>query len=132
MLDYISTINYHVFMVQSDRVIMTGFLKNSIPLLALLLGLFLSGADGPAMPKIAEDYYWSAKIKYHNGEFREAVEDYDKAAALAPGVAKIFGSRAAAKRKLGDKAGALADARTAARLGDKDAQRILRMLGYDW
>jgi Flp pilus assembly protein TadD len=102
------------------------------PFLFLLLAIFLSGADGPSMPKSAEDYYWNGKNKYHNGQYREAIEDYNKAAELAPDVAKIFGSRAAAKRKLGDRDGAIADAQKAARLGDQDAQRILRILGYDW
>ncbi|MBM3162244.1 MAG: hypothetical protein FJZ79_02740 [Chlorobi bacterium] len=111
---------------------MTGRRKNRLKLFALPLTLLLCGAADPEKAKTAEDYYWSAKNKYHNGEFMEAVEDYDKAAELAPGVAKIYGSRAAAKRKLGDREGALSDARTAARLGDRDAQRILRTLGYDW
>jgi len=60
------------------------------------------------------------------------LNEYNKAIELTPNIAKIFGSRGAAKRKLGDKKGAIADARTAARLGDKDAQRILRILGYGW
>lgn len=111
---------------------MTGLIRNRLPLISILFVLLLSGADNAPENGTAEDYYWSGKEKYNNGDFREAIEDYDRAASLSPGTAKIFGSRAAAKRKLGDKDGALADARTAARLGDKDAQRILRMLGYDW
>jgi len=106
--------------------------RTRIPVIVLLLSVLLSAADGAGGPKTAEDYYWSGKDKYHSGDFPGAIEDYDKAAALAPSTAKIFGSRAAAKRKIGDRDGAIADARTAARLGDKDAQRILRMLGYDW
>ncbi len=80
----------------------------------------------------ADDYYWNGKEKYHNGDYAGAVADYDKAAKLAPDTARIFGSRGAAKRKLGDKEGALSDAKKAARLGDKDARRILNLLGYDW
>ncbi|MEE9904751.1 tetratricopeptide repeat protein [Chlorobium sp.] len=111
---------------------MKGFIRNRIHLIAVLIVFLLSGADGPNDSGAADCYYRSGKAKYHNGKFREAIEDYDRAAALSPGTAKIFGSRAAAKRKLGDRQGALDDARTAASLGDKDSQRILRMLGYDW
>ncbi len=93
-----------------------GHRKSLTTLTALLLISVLSGADLDNKQKTAEDYYWSGKGKYHNGDFQGAIEDYDKASELAPDVAKIFGSRAAAKRKL----------------GDKDARRILRMLGYDW
>lgn len=111
---------------------MTDHIKTRIPVIVLLLSLLLSAADGDGGAKTAEDYYWSGKDKYHSGDYQGAIEDYDKAAELAPGVAKIFGSRAAAKRKIGDREGALNDARKAARLGDKDARRILRILGYDW
>ena len=103
-----------------------------IPVIILLLSFLLSAADGAGGPKTSEDYYWSGKDKYHSGDYQGAIEDYNNAAELAPGVAKIFGSRAAAQRQIGDREGALNDARTSARLGDKDAQRILRMLGYDW
>ncbi len=106
--------------------------KSRTTLTALLFIIVLSGAGLDNGQKTAEDYYWSGKGKYHHGDFRGAIEDYDKASELAPDAAKIFGSRAAAKRKLGDKDGAISDARKEARLGDKDAQRILRMLGYDW
>jgi hypothetical protein len=35
------------------------------------------------------------------------------------------------KNKINDREGAIADTRTGARLGDKNTQRILRMLDYD-
>jgi tetratricopeptide (TPR) repeat protein len=96
-----------------------------------VLTVVLAGADTPE-PLTAEYYYNCGKSKYHFKDYLGAIEDYNKAAELAPEVAKIFGSRAAAKRKLGDKKGAIADAQKAARLGDKEAQRILRFFGYDW
>ncbi|NTU97933.1 MAG: tetratricopeptide repeat protein [Chlorobiaceae bacterium] len=99
---------------------------------AIVLSVFLCGARPQAVRMTADDYYWRGKEKYHNGDFAGAVQEYDKAAKLAPDVARIFGSRGAAKRKLGDKEGALEDARKAARLGDRDAQRILGILGYSW
>ena len=99
---------------------------------AVGIAVFLCGAKPPVPKMTADDYYWSGKGKYHNGDYAGAVADYDKAAKLAPDTARIFGSRGAAKRKLGDKEGALADAKKAARLGDKDARRILDLLGYDW
>lgn len=99
--------------------------------LMLSLVFFMAGADNVG-PLTAEDYYKSGKIKYHKDDYSGAIEDYNKAAELAPDVAKIFGSRGAAKRKLGDREGAIADAQKAARLGDKDAQRILRMLDLGW
>lgn len=103
-----------------------------IPIVTALTSLLLCGANGENMSKAAEKYYWSGKENYRNGKYQEAINDYDKAAIFSPKTAKIFGSRAAAKRKLGDKDGALADARKAAQLGDKDAQRILRLLGKEW
>ncbi|NTV98502.1 MAG: tetratricopeptide repeat protein [Chlorobiaceae bacterium] len=99
---------------------------------AVVLSVFLCGAKPHAVKMSADDYYWRGKDKYHNGDYAGAVEDYDKAARLAPDVARIFGSRGAAKRKLGDKQGAIEDAKKAARLGDKDARRILGILGYSW
>ncbi|NTW70169.1 MAG: hypothetical protein HGB23_10035 [Chlorobiaceae bacterium] len=97
----------------------------------LLLMLFLTGAETIG-PPTAEEYYLSGKEKSHCKDYTGAIEDYNRAAELAPDVAKIFGSRAAAKRKLGDKPGAIEDAKQAARLGDRQAQRILRFLGYEW
>lgn len=108
-------------------------MSRSVCLIAALLLLMvnLTGAE-QAKPLSAEDHYNCGKAKYHDKDYSGAIEDYNKAAELAPDVAKIFGSRAAAKRKLGDKKGAIADAQQAARLGDKKAQQILRFLGYDW
>jgi hypothetical protein len=75
---------------------MKGFIRNRIPLIAMLFVFLLSGADDAHDIEDAEYYCRSGKEKYHNSKFREAVEDYDRAAAFSPGTAKIFGSRAAA------------------------------------
>ncbi|WP_076790998.1 tetratricopeptide repeat protein [Chlorobium sp. KB01] len=98
----------------------------------LLLTLLLTAAVPAAGPLTAEEYYLSGKAKYHLKDYTGAIEDYNRAAELAPDIAKIFGSRGAAKRKLGDKRAAIADAQQAARLGDRQARRILRFPGYEW
>ncbi|HEX7413225.1 MAG TPA: OmpA family protein, partial [Bacteroidia bacterium] len=72
--------------------------------------------------KTAEDYYNRGNAKHEVGDFRGAIEDYNKAIELNPKYADAFYARGMAKGMLDDKEGACLDYRKAFELGDPYAK----------
>lgn len=64
--------------------------------------------------------------------FNEAVEKYDRAIKLNPKYAEAYYRRAAAYDALEKQTLGLADKKTAAGLGNKEAQDFLRSKGISW
>lgn len=82
-------------------------------------------------PKYAEAYFARGNAYMDLEDYRQAVRDYDKAIELDPDAAH-YHNRGLAYHKLGNDLQAIEDYKTAARLGDKDAQDILKRNDIDW
>jgi serine protease Do len=81
----------------------------------------------------ADDWFLSAGEKYKKSDFRGAIADFDQALRIQPDYAAAYYNRGIARSALGDKQGAIADLKTAARLFQQqgrpaDAQRILELI----
>lgn len=89
-----------------------------------------------AFSKYAEGVYYNRGQVYGQlGEFRKAIEDFSRAIELNPKNANAYYNRAVMYRKVGDKKKALEaleDTKTAARLGDKQAQELLKSSKIKW
>ena len=69
----------------------------------------------------ANEYFNNAIEKITNQDYYGAIADYTKAIEIDPDFDYAYGSRANAKRALGDSNGYCADMKEAARLGNDDA-----------
>ena len=61
-------------------------------------------------------YYQRGQIHYGLGQLQQAIDDYDRAIALAPDAPYIYRARASARAGKGDAAGAAEDRETALNL----------------
>ena len=78
-------------------------MKKSILVLFILLIPVL------AIAQTAEDYFDKGVAKYEQGDYRGAIQDYNKAIELDPNDHMTYGVRVLAKSKLGDYRGAIED-----------------------
>ena len=83
-------------------------------------------------PRFAHAYA-NRGIAYRKlGNPQKAIEDYDKAIEIYPRYAAAYANRGVAYKSLGNQMQALEDMKTAAKLGDMNAQSLLRNNGIDW
>ena len=81
----------------------------------------------------SDDAYSVRGLAYlKKGNYRMAIVDSNKALAINPMAAKAFACRGIAHIHLGDEEQAAKDLLTAARLGDKSVQELLKSVGIDW
>lgn len=69
---------------------------------------------------------------YCQEKYQKALNDFDKAISINKQNASAFASRGTVYEKLSKPDLALADFKTAARLGDKETQDFLRSKGVTW
>ena len=91
-------------------------MKKSILLLFILLIPFL------ALAQTAEEYFNKGTTKAEKGDYRGAIQDYNKAIELKPNYTKAYNNRGYAKHDLGDQRGALQDFNKAIELNPNDAR----------
>ncbi|MGO9136709.1 MAG: tetratricopeptide repeat protein [Syntrophales bacterium] len=82
--------------------------------------------------KYAEAYYNRGIVYGRLGNYKQAIGDFDKAIGFNPKYAEAYYNRAASHYSLGNQRQAFEDLKTAARLGDEDAQNFLRTQGINW
>ncbi|MBN1665130.1 MAG: tetratricopeptide repeat protein [Deltaproteobacteria bacterium] len=83
-------------------------------------------------PQSPDAYFYRGAAYYILVNFKQAIADYSKAIELNPDDARIYAVRGSAYNELGNDKQALEDMKAAARLGLKEAQRILIAEGVDW
>ena len=67
-------------------------------------------------PRDSDAYFWRARAKGDQNDYRGAIADYDVRIAINPKSDGAYMNRAVNKYKLGDKSGSLQDFRSAARI----------------
>lgn len=88
----------------------------------LTISLILLAWCNQSWPKTAVDLYNAGMIKYDAGNYKKAIEDFDKAIELDPKNAEIYNERAAAKHGLKDYSWAIADYSTSIELEPTNAR----------
>ncbi len=83
-------------------------------------------------PKKIEPYINRGNVYSRLGNYRQAIGDYDKAIETNPKYAEAYFIRGHAYWQLGNKQQAIEDVKAAARLGQKDAQNLLKSQGVGW
>ncbi|MGA3208572.1 MAG: tetratricopeptide repeat protein [Syntrophales bacterium] len=83
-------------------------------------------------PILAETYYRRGNLYVRLGNCKEAIQDYDKAIEINPKYAEAYCWRGIAYVILYNRNQATNDLRIAARLGNEEAQNILRGHGIEW
>jgi len=81
-------------------------------------------------PDKAKAYGWCGNAYYASTFYYEAFKYYDKAIELEPNSAIYYLNRGYARLKIGDKSEAILDFKKACDLGDEDACKQLKVLGY--
>ncbi len=83
-------------------------------------------------PIFAEGYYNRGTAYYHLGNYKQAIEYFSRAIEIKPGYAAAYGNRGFTYGKLGNNKQAVTDLKTAAMLGDKIAENLLKRQGINW
>jgi len=83
-------------------------------------------------PAYASAYYNRGVSHLQLGSYDAAIADFSGAIEIDPLAANAYYNRAHAYLNLGDPGRAVADLRTAAHLGDAEAQDMLRKEGMGW
>jgi tetratricopeptide (TPR) repeat protein len=83
-------------------------------------------------PNYAEIYYGRGNVYAALGNYRQAIRDFDKAIEINPKYAGIYYNRGNVYVALGNYGQAIDDMKTAARLGQKNAQDLLKSKEIDW
>ncbi len=83
-------------------------------------------------PKKADPYVNRGNAYARLGNERQAIGDYDKAIETNPKYAEAYFIRGHAYWELGNKQQAIEDLKSAARLGHKDSQDLLKSQGMGW
>jgi protein O-mannosyl-transferase len=83
-------------------------------------------------PKYGEAYYNRGIVYGRLGNYEQAIGDFDRAIGFNQKYAEAYYNRAASHYSLGNQRQAFEDLKTAARLGDEDAQNFLRTQGINW
>jgi protein O-mannosyl-transferase len=84
------------------------------------------------MPKYAEAYYKRGISYWRLGNSSQAIGDFDKTIESNPKFAEAYYSRGYVYGQLGNDGQAIEDLKTAARLGNKNAQMSLKSQGIGW
>lgn len=66
-------------------------------IMILLAALVLGLSAQAAMSETAEEYYNQGNSKYTSGDYKEAIEDYDRAIELAPDYVEAYFGRGVTK-----------------------------------
>tara|TARA_Y100001968_G_C19388624_1_gene734294 strand:- start:17 stop:649 length:633 start_codon:yes stop_codon:yes gene_type:complete len=77
-------------------------------------------------PLYTDGYFNRGSAKYNMKDFTGAIDDYTKVIKINPVDSDAFFNRAKVKKEIGDIKGACEDWRTAADLGDKEAEKLLK------
>ncbi len=93
---------------------MSKYLKIAFPILIVLILI-------SKLVKKPSDYLYSAHIKFSNGDFKGAIDDYSKAIELDSTNGKVYYDRGILKDHVGDKIGACQDWKKSRKLGFKKA-----------
>ncbi len=83
-------------------------------------------------PKYVEALFSRGNASASIGEYRQAIGDYDKAVEISPNYAEAYFSRGYTYSLLGNGLQSSEDLKTAARLGHKKAQTLLKSRGTGW
>ena len=83
-------------------------------------------------PKLADAYWGRGKTCHGFGDYRQAIKDFDRAIELDPKLAEAYRDRGKTYNELGGYQQAIEDWKKAAKLGDEEAQDILRSKEIKW
>ena len=83
-------------------------------------------------PKFAAAYNNRGFVYWKLGNYKQAIEDCNKAIELNPKYAQAYKNRGSAYGNLGDFRQAIEDIKTAGRLGDESARKFLKSHAIGW
>ena len=83
-------------------------------------------------PKSTGAYAARGSANLSFGNYKEAITDLNRAVDLSPTNSYAYYKRAGAFLKMGQEKKGLNDLRISARLGNEDAQKILKENGFEW
>ncbi len=94
--------------IKSDNFLRLFLIRITITLLSILILICYTTLPLYAQNS-AKEYFYSGNKKVELGDYRSAIEDYNKAIKIIPKFAEAYYGRGLAKGKLGDYRGAIED-----------------------